>query len=57
MSSLQISYRKALESDAWSMVGVHYDAVQAVGPEHYSNEVVFAWSPPLDVRCLKNPAL
>jgi len=41
--------RPAQSSDAEDLIQVHYDAVQAISHEFYSQELLDAWSPPPSV--------
>lgn len=48
MNPPHLSYRRAVADDARGMIDVHYAAVQAIGREHYPDDVLSAWSPPPD---------
>jgi GNAT superfamily N-acetyltransferase len=52
MTPVRFTVRPAVAGDAAAMVEVHCAAVQAIDREHYSDEVLSAWSPPPDAsRC------
>ena len=50
MRNLNLLYRKAIATDCPRLVEIHYAAVQVLSGNHYSAEVLAAWSPIPDER-------